>query len=97
MTVFSETIVGGYPEILTETHGLIQGAFVAGFLVGAVAQTKETNEAFKRNTQLTVYVDKKMATVILKPHLFLFHKLNRSLFYSDHTSITSICKRLKEA
>ena len=68
---FSETIVGGYPEILTETHGLIQGAFVAGFLVGAVAQTKETNEAFKRNTQLTVYVDKKMATVIFKPHLFL--------------------------
>lgn len=59
----SETI-GSRPKVFHDTFSLLSSVFVTGFIVGAVAKTNETTEAFKRHNQLTVYTDKKVATVM---------------------------------
>lgn len=72
---------GRFPEIVNDTIGLVEGVFVAGFLVGAVAQTNQTNEHFKRNNQLTVYVDKRAASVNCVRNLKLEIKSKTNRFW----------------
>lgn len=48
---------------MTENFDILSSVGVSGFILGAVLKAGEASESFKKNTQLTLYTDKKAATV----------------------------------
>ena len=56
--------MGSYPEYFLENQSIVGSVSIFGFFLGSVLQTGGKAEDFKRSTQLTVYVDRRQATVI---------------------------------
>ena len=56
-------ILNKRPDFFTENYELVFSVGLLGFFIGAINQTAHKVDEFKRNTQLSIYTDKKTATV----------------------------------
>lgn len=59
------------PDYLTDNIDLVTSVGIFGFFLGAILKTEETKDSFHRNNQLTIYTNKKMATVSNNSNLIL--------------------------
>ena len=50
-------------DFFTENYELVTSVGILGFFIGAVNQTAQKMDEFRRNTQLSIYTDKKTASV----------------------------------
>jgi hypothetical protein len=62
--------LGNYSEYLLENESIIGSVSIFGFFLGSVLQAGGKADDFKKSTQLTIYVDRKQATVIQDPKIF---------------------------
>lgn len=71
-------VLGKIPDFTQENIELITTVGIVGFFIGTVLKINETKENFSRNNQLTIYTNKKMATVLITK--FSLWKLQNYLY-----------------